>query len=184
MIIRSRAPRVRAPASEQQASFAAAIVSSSTARQLRSWSSSVRTAPYLLRNPFSSWSLKEGRRLKVALRLGVHFLNVMCHRRSSNSSGRSAVCTHCFGPSCRGQVESIVHFLCVCDQYDSIRDEHFVGFQSKVPSFSSLSDDDKVHFLLSDDSPAVLDALIYRFLFLMFQARAKLVEPTRPGLQL
>ena len=88
---------------------------------------------------------------------------------------------HCPGPSCRGQAESVVHFLCVCDLYDSVRDEHFAGFQSKVPRFPSLSAEEKVAFILSDDSPAQLDALIYRFLFLMFQIRATLVEPTTVG---
>jgi hypothetical protein len=169
--------------SQQKASFEKAMTSSSTACNLKALSTSDRTAPYLMRNSFSSWSLKEGRRLKSALRLNVHCgLNATLHRRSSNSSGRSAVFMHCPGPSCRGQVESVVHFLCICDLYDSVRDEHFAGFQLKAPHFSSLSAEKKVAFLLADDSPAALDALIYRFLFHMFQTRAKLVEPTRPGL--
>jgi hypothetical protein len=157
-----------------------AKANSPSVRALSEWTSTDRTAPYLLRKAFPSSSLTEGRRLKAKLRLGFHDLR--CHVDNGGRVTKSELnqcCQCCSLP--QAVRESVYHSIGDCDAYDEARKECFSFIGSKVPSFLELSKDKRVDFLLSDDNPACVDASIYRFLYSLFLQRAKLVEPTGPG---
>ena len=117
--------------------------------------------------------------MKVSLRLKCHNLNCDHYNLSDNRRGRSADVSHCL--SCPGHVESITHILCVCPSYSAIRVDLFKRISAVDPVFPSLSLEEKVKFILFDDSPVLLDTSIYFFLFSLFQIRAKLGDPTGPG---
>jgi hypothetical protein len=164
----------------QRKLFNSAKVKSLSVRALSVWTSSDRTAPYLLRKAFSSSSLTEGRRLKAKLRLGSHELR--CHVNDDGrviKSTKNELCQCCSVP--QAVRETVYHSLGDCDAYVKSRKECFSFIESKVPKFARLSKDKKVDFLLSDNNPASVDASIYRFLYTLFLERAKLVEPTGPG---
>ena len=161
----------------QRKFFETAKGNSPSVRALSGWTSTDRTAPYLLRKAFSSSSLTEGRRLKAKLRLGSHDLR--CHVDIDGSVTKSEWCQCCSLP--QAVRETIYHSIGNCAAYDEARKECFSFIGSKVPSFVALSQNKKVDFLLSDDNPVCVDASIYRFLYTLFLRRAKLVEPTGPG---
>jgi hypothetical protein len=143
------------------------------------WSSTDRTAPYLLRKAFPSLSLTEGRRLKAKLRLGSQDLR--CHVNNDGRVTKSEWCRCCSLP--QAVRETVYDSIGDCTAYDEARKECFSFIGSKVPSFGALSKNKKVDFLLSDDNPdsVTVDASIYRFLYALFLQRAKLVEPSGAG---
>jgi hypothetical protein len=162
----------------QRKYFETAKVNSPSVRAFSVWTSTDRTAPYLLRKAFSSSSLTEGRRLKTKLRLGSHDLRCR-HVNNVGSVTKSEWCLCCSLP--QPVRETVYHSIGDCAVYDEARKECFSFIGSKVPSFAALSSKKKVDFLLSDDNPVCVDASIYRFLYTLFLQRAKLVEPIRPG---
>ena len=160
---------------EQSKWFVKCKESSESVRVLSRWSSSDRTAPYLLQFPFRSWFMKEGRRFKSLLRLSCHGLN--CLHGRCGSSARLKSC--CPGKECQSVEESVEHVLCSCPAYSDARESAFHAIESIVHGFSGYSPSGKVSFLLKDETPC--DHLVYRFFSEITQIRAKLVEPTRPG---
>jgi hypothetical protein len=161
----------------QRKYFETSKVSSPSVRALSVWTSTDRTAPYLLRKAFSSSSLTEGRRLKAKLRLGSHDLR--CHVNNDGRVTKSEWCQCCSLP--QAVRETVYHSIGDCAAYVEARNECFSFIGSKVSSFAALSSKKKVDFLLSDNNPVCVDASIYRFLYTLFLRRAKLVEPTGPG---
>lgn len=132
-------------------------------------------APYLRRHIPLSTPLRTGRRLKACLRLGVHGLACVFHSPPNNT--RSS-----HGP-CKCQVpENVFHILGECPKYATIRQRAFTRIAKRLSGFASKSPSEKVCTLLSDSSPKKIDCEVYSFLFAVFQARAKLVDPTQPGL--
>ena len=142
-------------------------------------SSSDRTATYLMRDPPRMWSLKEGRRLKITLRLNCHQLNST--RDPELRRGRSDRSTDC--PFCPFTRDSTPHALCECPKYQNERERLYKVVQEVNPAFVDLSSDEKVRFLLMDNLQFKLDRPVYRFLNSLFDIHnAKLGDLTRPGL--
>jgi hypothetical protein len=149
---------------------------------LRRWSSSDRTAPYLLRHPLPTWVLRKGRLVKIKLRLNCR--NALGKNQDDGVvSGKiTRSNSYCYTPCCHKKInESAYHAIGVCAAYEVPRLECFAMIGSKYPSFLSLSSSGKVDFILGDETPSNVDACIYRFLSKICQIRAKLVEPTLPG---
>ena len=135
--------------------------------------------PFLIRPVSQSYELREGRRIKICLRMGCHDL------RSSGASpdrrlGRSMSMQFC---SCCDlkKVESIDHTLFHCPAYSSIRESFFTKASLVVSGFRDMSSDEKLSILMGDDPPSRLELSLYLCLFCLFKARAMLGDPTRPG---
>ena len=64
----------------------------------------------------------------------------------------SRVCSHCT----TGEVETEMHFLLHCQRYKNTRQHFFDKFESLVPSFTSLPDDEKLKVLLGEGHTAPL----------------------------
>ncbi len=83
---------------------------------------------------------------------------------------------------CCGQQinENVYHASGDCAGYAVPRAERFAKIGFRAP-FLPLSSNDKVDYIMEDDSPSYVEAHIYRFLSKKCQIRAKLIEPTLPG---
>jgi hypothetical protein len=162
--------------------MANSLSTSPSVSALYRWSSSKRTAPYLLRNPFLTWVLRKGRLVKIKLRLNCR--NALGKKQDDGVvSGRiTRSNSYCYTPCCRKKInESAYHAIGDCAAYAVPRLECFAKIGSKHPSFLDLSSNGKVDFIMGDETPLNVDACIYRFLFKICQIRAKLVDPTLPG---
>ena len=161
----------------QRKHFETAKVNSSSVRALSVWTSTDRTAPYLLRKTFPSLSLTEGRRLKAKLRLGSHDLR--CHVNNEGSVTKSELCQCCSLP--QAVRETVYHSIGDCAAYDEARKECFSLLSLRFRVLLHYRVIRKLIFCYLMIIRFVWMPLFIVFLFTLLLQRAKLVEPTRPG---
>ncbi len=122
-------------------------------KKLQCYSTLNRTtkfANYLLIKPFKE------RQILSKYRLSNHDLEIERGRhRQTWTEREQRICRHCD----LQQIEDEKHFLLVCPKYHNVRETFLPRFEALIPSFTELSDTEKMPFLLGeDDNTAALAA--------------------------
>ncbi len=107
-------------------------------------------ANYLLIKPFKE------RQILSKYRLSDHDLEIERGRhRQTWTEREQRICRHCD----LQQIEDEKHFLMMCPKYLHVRETFLPRFDALIPSFTELSDSEKMPFLLGeDDNTAALAA--------------------------
>jgi hypothetical protein len=167
----------------QKEKLAGLSADSATLVALKRLSSTPKTAPYLLRDPSLYWSHRLGKALKIKLRCNCREALGKGHNLREVKGRLTRANSHTSTPCCHQKIgESVHHVLGVCGAYKAPRDACFARIETKVPSFVDLTTTQKVDYVLSDNNSPAVDIDIYRFLYKVHHIRAKLVDPTRPGI--
>ena len=118
--------------------------------------------------------LRAGRSLKTRFRLGCHMLQ---HSRKRWVKTRHDRC-----PCCREDIsETIQHAMFECPEHKEIRDQFIARCSSRYPSFATMDTDERTRLLMADDTPRVLDGILYRYLIFLSASRGR--SAGRPGHQ-
>ncbi len=87
------------------------------------------------------------RKIMTIYRLSEHSLAIEKGRhRQSWLPQEDRLCSQCD----TGQVETEVHFLTSCPKYEPLREKHFANIAQIYPEFESLSDTQKLPYLLGE----------------------------------
>ena len=117
---------------------------------------------------------RAGRRLKVKFRMGCHPLQGSAARLNRKSN-----------PACRccdsGDAESIRHAMFECSAHAEIRRVFCDRVEERCPGFAEMDVDDKLRFLMADDTPAALDGLLYQFLIDVYKSRLGILAAREKG---
>ena len=104
------------------------------------------------------------REIYTRLRIDMNILS------SSRSRGLQQ---HEFCPFCNEESESVSHFLLKCKRYDYIRNDFFDCLQKRnlLESFSIMSDNDKLKYLLSVGCPTEVIGECCKFIHKIYKLR-------------
>jgi hypothetical protein len=169
----------------QKEKLASLVADSKTLLALRGMSSTPKTAPYLLRDPSLYWTHRLGKAIKIKLRCNCREALGKGHnsREVKDKRKLTRANSHKSTPCCHQDIgESLHHVLGVCEAYRAPRDACFAKIEAKVRSFVNLTTTQKVDYIMSDNNSPAVDIDIYRFLYKVHHIRARLVDPTRPGI--
>ncbi len=102
---------------------------------------------YTLANYLSTIKCPKLRKMLTTYRLSEHSLAIEKGRhRQSWLPQEERLCSQCD----RGQVETEVHFLTSCPKYNTLRQKYFANISQIYPEFESLSDTQKLPYLLGE----------------------------------
>ena len=113
---------------------------------------------YKLANYLTTVSDTKLRKLVSRYRLSGHSLAIETGRhRQTWVPQESRLCVHCD----LGQVETELHFLTSCPNYNDIRNNFYPKFKAIYPQFSEIEDSEKARYLLGEEEHCALLAAHY-----------------------
>ena len=116
---------------------------------------------YKLAEYLSTVRDRKQRQMLTKYRLSDHHLAIEKGRlKKSWQPKENRICDHCL----TGEVETEMHFLLQCEQFNEIRNNYFNKFSSKITNFNDLNDLAELKVLLGKGDQTYLAAQYVQYL--------------------